>query len=174
MLTPFSESFKLLSVYSVPLTTPSIYVSVPLFHRGDPLLFVPDGSVIRMFNITRLNHRDIPPFPFDTYTDEEEGEEEDDDDELQNMTSAMRLGSYSEEERMYDNDDSDAPLVYRREKPEKKLFEQVQGWVADTKRRGAPRLPAELPDIEKCQLAFGGRVILAIGKEGSLYSWKLA
>ncbi|KAI0094822.1 WD40-repeat-containing domain protein [Irpex rosettiformis] len=166
-----SRSFKLLSVYSVPMTTPSIYVASSPSRKHDPLLLVPAGNVIRIFNIARLNHRDKPLFPLDGETFIE-----DEDEELEHMTSAMQLGSFDlEEERAYEvgfeSEESFPPAVYKRRRPEKKLFEQVHGWMA---RHDGPRLPTELPNIEKCQLAFGQHVILGIGGQGSLYSWKLA
>ena len=174
MLTVSPESFKILSIYSVPKRTTNIYVASSREH--DPLLLVPDGTAVRIFNITRLNHRDIPLFPPDDDIFVDHADDDDDDEELERMTGAVRLGSPDpyEEQGEGEDEDSDQGEVYRRNRPEKKLFRQVQHWTADGRRSDGPRLPAQLPSIEKCQLAFGQRVLLAVGAEGSLYSWKLA
>ncbi|KAI0695161.1 hypothetical protein BC835DRAFT_1347868 [Cytidiella melzeri] len=165
-----SGSFKLLSVYSVPMATPSIHVSTSPTRKHDPLLFVPDGVGIRIFNITRFSHREPPMLPLD-----EDIHNAEDEDELENLTRAMHLtNEYSDVGEA--DDAGTAAHVYRRERPELELFEEVEGWIADGRgvSSDAPRLPAELFDIEKCEIAFGGRVILGVGKGGMLCSWKLA
>jgi hypothetical protein len=158
------ESFKLLSVYSVPMDTPSIHVWASPSRKHDPLLFVPDGTSIRIFNITRFNHRDVSVFPLDDIGDMQA---DDDDDELENATGAMYITDTDGDEGVH------SPAVYAYKKPAKELFEEVKGWVAVTKRADASWPPVELSNIHSCQVAFGGWVILGVGKRGTLYSWKL-
>ncbi|KAI0348559.1 WD40 repeat-like protein [Trametopsis cervina] len=166
-----SESFKLLSVYSVPMATPSIHVPPSSFQSYDPLLFVPDGTAIRIFNVARFKPRNKPPFPLDPRDDD------DDPNALENLTGAMRL-SDGIDDNDYDYDDDDGPRpnpeVYRREIPEQRLFQDVEGWIVDSKRTDTLRQQAERVYIDKCEVTSGGRAIVGVGSRGTLYRWQLA
>lgn len=120
-------------------------------------MFVPDGSSVRIFNIADFRPRESPVFSkgvigvHDDTRKLEEGEKE--NDQYRDL-----------------NEDEPPPEVYTREESRKRLFEEVEGWVAEGK-RGQPQ--AALPDIERCALAFDGQVLLGVGKRGIIYSWKL-
>lgn len=141
---------------------------MPRFRTQDPLMLVPDGSNIRVFNVAQFLPRNPPPFPSEKAADDDD---DDDDDEVDQLREAM-----SRETTRHPDEDPDTlpPDVYRRERPEKKLFEEVQGWIAEGSRaEGIRSQVTTLPDVEKCVLAFDGQVLLGVGKRGTLYSWKL-
>lgn len=56
-----SESFKVLSAYHLPMTTRNLTVYTSLDH--DPLLLVPMGKTIRIFNLSQFRPRAPIPFP---------------------------------------------------------------------------------------------------------------
>lgn len=148
------ESFKVLSAYHLPLTTLDLHVYTSRHH--DPLLLVPMGKVIRIFNITHFEPRDSPPFPVD------EGVEQ--------MAKRMRLDEEGGGEGTDGNRETPANMSAQtlRLRP---LFEAVEGW--DISAAEAAAVHPDLPDIISCTMTFKGRCVLGAGAQGTLFIWRL-
>ncbi|EPT03858.1 hypothetical protein FOMPIDRAFT_1157736 [Fomitopsis schrenkii] len=80
-----SESFKVLSAYHLPLTALHATVYTSPTNTHDPLLLVPVGRTVRVFNLTHFEPRPKPPFPFA-------------EDEVVALTKRMRLDPPSDAE----------------------------------------------------------------------------
>ncbi|KIP11382.1 hypothetical protein PHLGIDRAFT_473083 [Phlebiopsis gigantea 11061_1 CR5-6] len=173
-----SESFKILSVYALPMQTKSMQVFVSPTRTHDPLLLVPDGKEIRIFNISHFTPRPPPEFPLynniasDT---SHEGSHYDEDSQLADALSQnLRVGEGATRDMRDEDEDEDgipAPVTYARPKPERKLFDEVPSWVVST--QAADEVHDRLPDIDSCEMAWGGEAIIGIGKKGTFFHWKL-
>ncbi|KAL4242151.1 WD40/YVTN repeat-like-containing domain superfamily protein [Abortiporus biennis] len=160
-----SESFKIISCYSLPMTTRKLHVYRP--NNGDPLLLIPMGKKIRIFNITNFKPRERPPFPLtippQKYTKgkhskrDEDSDEEDSDPE----SDEERDGDLDSEER---NDE----VSFRPSHLPKILFESVDSWEI-----GADNEATDVADIAACGIGFGGEMIWSVGEKSTLAIWKL-
>ncbi|TFY50601.1 hypothetical protein EVJ58_g10978 [Rhodofomes roseus] len=195
-----SESFKILSAYHLPLTALHAAVYTSPTHTHDPLLLVPVGKTVRVFNITHFQPRPPVPFPLE----EEEvvaltkrmrlGEGEDDEPAEEGGAasgSGQRLNVFEEDAPREEEDRADeeadeedqpdnAPewdayregYMGRHRSRLLELFTAVEGWDIDLAAVDAARR-AELPDIRTCEVASGGKVILGAGEKGTLYVWRI-
>ncbi|KAI0655167.1 WD40 repeat-like protein [Cubamyces menziesii] len=170
-----SQSFKILSAYHLPTVTNHLHVFRSLTH--DPILMIPVGRIIRVYNVSQFGPRTPPQFPAD---------------DLVSLTNQMRLGdedalqgdpgqpSDSRSARIGQDGDGveegrtqktrTAAMMYPPPAPLAALFDTVEGWNVTSVRQGEG-LP-ELPDIAACEVGFGGRIIVGIGK-GTLLLWRL-
>ena len=124
------------------------------------------GKTIRVVNITDFGPRKPPPFPLE--------------DELIEQTRRLSILNDTPEERGETEEGEGAPkdseLPHGNpipiSAPPDALFQSIDGWevkVAHTE----SITNTSLPDIENCEMAFDGKVILGVGKKGTLYMWKL-
>ncbi|KAH9898311.1 WD40-repeat-containing domain protein [Cubamyces lactineus] len=167
-----SESFKILSAYHLPTGASRLHVFRSLTH--DPILLIPMGRIIRVYNLSQFGPRTPPQFPVD---------------DLASLTSQMHLGG--EEPRQGDSGQSSNHNFARGRRdgdgvqegstqgthtaaithaPLAALFDAVEGWDVSSMRQGEG-LPG-LPDIAACEVGFGGRIIVGVGK-GTLFVWRL-
>ena len=170
------ESFKILSVYALPMQTKSIRVFVSPTRNHDPLLLVPDGKEIRIFNISHFTPRPPPEFPLYNKVHLDASPNDglpDEDSQLADALSQnLHVGeAASSEPQDEDGDDIPAAVTYARPRPERKLFDEVPSWVVNT--QAADEVHDRLPDVDSCEMAWGGEAIIGIGKKGTFFHWKL-
>lgn len=195
------ESFKILSGYYTPPAVKHFHVYQTLTH--DPLLLIPLGNVIRIFNISRFSLRQPPKFPLD--------------DSLVELTNRLSLGESGSQSSTlgviatdkqaenqsfsglgWHDDDSAAPPAREQEgeqeggRPEGDNGEQHSIPAATYPPPASiaalfdsvesweavaelPQAggPPVIPDITMCAMAFEGMGIVGIGQEGTLYAWHL-
>ncbi|KAI9065816.1 WD40 repeat-like protein [Trametes sanguinea] len=181
-----SESFKILSAYHLPMVTEHFHVYRSPHH--DPILLIPVGKVIRIFNVSQFGPRKPPTFPADDLvllTDQmhitESASLTRNDQEVGPSGSGKKAAVESEaegpgvedngnEEPLQAQSDEKRPLVYPPPAPLAILFDAVPCWdVRVTEQSGGS---AALPDVASCEVGFEGRVIVGVGG-GALYIWRL-
>lgn len=139
--------------------TPNIYVYRTLMH--DPIVVVPLGHTARIFNVTHFKAREPPAFPVA------------EEPEMVDLTERMRL-SYGGDDEV---EDEEARLRRMRRhklpqpkvKPPRSLLENVPSWELPFPQTDAP---AEM-EIQSCEVACDGRVIVGVGIKGTMVIWKL-
>ncbi|KAK7694742.1 hypothetical protein QCA50_001930 [Cerrena zonata] len=154
-----SDSFKIISCYSLPMHTPNIYVYRTLMH--DPIVVVPLGHTARIFNVTHFKAREPPAFPVA------------EEPEMVDLTERMRL-SYGGDDEIEDEEARQRrmrrhKLPQPKAKPPRSLLENVAGWELPFPQTDAP---AEM-EIQSCEVACDGRVIVGVGIKGTMVIWKL-
>ncbi|KAI0735080.1 WD40 repeat-like protein [Earliella scabrosa] len=170
-----SESFKILSAYHLPLTTKHIHIYRSLEH--DPMLLIPIGKVIRIFNIVQFKPRTPPKLPLDDLASLTERMRLDDDGHAPRGSNATAqnqeeaAGGGAVDNNASADDDLGRSSKYPPPAPLGMLFESVEGWEvrAELQRRD---MPPEIPDITACVLGDEGRSIVGIGQNGVLYIWR--
>ncbi|KAL7285375.1 hypothetical protein ACG7TL_000470 [Trametes sanguinea] len=181
-----SESFKILSAYHLPMVTEHFHVFRSPGH--DPILLIPIGKVIRVFNISRFGPRTPPSFPADDLallTDQMHitGSESTGSTNQEPGPSGSRKEPTAETEAQGAGDEGDddeqpaqtlpegkRPLSYPPPAPLAILFDAIAYW--NVRVEGQSEGPTGLPDIAWCEVGFEGRVIVG-GGEGTLYIWRL-
>ncbi|EMD42122.1 hypothetical protein CERSUDRAFT_110665 [Gelatoporia subvermispora B] len=171
-----SESFRILSSYFLPLTTLNLHIYTG--STSDPLLSIPLGKAIRVYNITQFAPRPSPSLPTLMNVTE--------------LTKQLRIshddGGSGEDARWEggegkdgEGEDSDSVPSTGEEEDETdghavsvvsgiaNLFE-TDGWDI---RLPPSRSRAELPDIDFCEMACGGLVVIGASKTGVLSVWQL-
>ncbi|KAI0651941.1 WD40-repeat-containing domain protein [Trametes meyenii] len=176
-----SESFKVLSAYHLPMTTPDFHVYRSITH--DPILLIPIGKTIRLFNISQFRPRTPPKFPGDDLaylTDRMQLQEGEGQSPTQG-SSRPRAGEDAEttggprddaedpEDTVADSQKA-ATTNYPLPAPLAFLFEAIEGWNIDVgPSRGGP---TEIPDIAACEVGCDGGVIVGTGDD-TLFIWQL-
>lgn len=158
-----SESFKILAAYSLPMITTNVRVYQSPTH--DPILLVPMGRIIRIFNISQFEHRDPPPFPYD-------------EKDFINSTKKMKLADTTNNqepstttENVEDMEPEEDPTpIYPPPIPPRALFQDRGSWEIGTE-KARSRIDT-LADVEHCEVTCGGSVIIGVGKKGTLFVWK--
>ncbi|EJF66780.1 WD40 repeat-like protein [Dichomitus squalens LYAD-421 SS1] len=190
-----SESFKILSGYHIPSVAKHFQVYRSFSH--DPLLLIPMGKIVRIFNISQFSPRQPPKFPLDTniasltskLSLDDDGSDpgtprprsprgggsstEQDDDENESASRdnpSQQEGDQDEEE---DGEDDPIPTTtYPPPAPLTALFDSVEGYdvVAELPPGNGP---PEMADVTTCAMGFEGLGIAGIGERGTLYVWRL-
>lgn len=167
------ESFRVYAVYALPMPCPHMYFYISSHH--DPMILIPDGKAIRAFNISHFKPKTPPEFPLSrgkkpTPTADESDEGDDSSELAATMSRTLNVDDRGSGDDEDDNGD-DPKVVYPVAKPVKKLLDEVPGWVIDGE--PASEIHAALPDIEQCEMGWGGKAIIGVGKRGTLWQWKL-
>lgn len=182
-----AESFKVLAAYHLPTVVKRAHVYRSLTH--DPMLLIPIGKTIRIFNISLFNPRTPPKFPLD--------------DLSLSMTTQMHIGD--DNPRGTDTSSTSVPgsspangdaggdgatntvgesggetqskqrdnsAKYPPPAPLAALFDSVEGWEVTAERQRRDGDP-EIPDITMCAMGFEGLRIVGIGQKGTLFVWRL-
>ncbi|GJE87671.1 WD40 repeat-like protein [Phanerochaete sordida] len=158
-----SESLRIYALYALPIQGLKVHFYISRHQHHDPMLLVPDGRVIRIFNISHFKSKQPPDFPF------EQGGGSKEDDSTAQLTAKMsnvEVGDQNSEDEA-----DEVPEVYPLPKPVPRLFDEVPGWTVDVER--ARELHPSMPDIDMCELAWGGKVMIGIGKNGTFWQWRL-
>lgn len=156
-----ADSFKILSCYSLPMHTPNIHVYRTITH--DPIVVVPLGNTARILNVTHFKAREPPEFPLSELEVVELtkrmrlSNDDDDDDEEEERAEEKRRGKKQSK--------LPAPIL----KLPKSLLDSVTGWELPFPKTDAP---AEM-EIQSCEVACDGRVIVGVGIKGTMVIWKL-
>lgn len=144
------------------------------------------GKIIRVINVAHLTARSRPEFPPDIQERLEEdlvplakrirldptaasGSEY---SSTQNTVGTQNDGSTQDEEGDEDRNEVQGVKtlpVYPKTVPPRELFQAVEGWDV---RATNPKVPLDLADIEDCEVACGGSVIIGVGKKGTMFVWK--
>lgn len=141
----------------------------------DPILLVPDGPHIRLFNITHFQPRVRPPFPLDEPEPQQNSEPE-----LPGLSRRMeKMPIHATEDGDVESYDEERPEIlapieqnpWPQMPAPRPLFEAVPGWKIGVERARGKR--AHLPDVDSCEIGAGGAIILGVGKKSTLYIWKL-
>lgn len=149
-----------------------VHFYTPHNSRHDPLLLVPDDKVIRIFNISQWKSRPSPEFPLNKrdMSRNTDGQVANDDEQLANDA----LQALSMEDRPQDEGDDDddfrTRIGYSRRSPTSKLFDLPCWTVGIPPEDGAH---ARIIAVEKCEMAWGGRVIIGIGNNSTFIQWQL-
>ncbi|TFK94458.1 WD40 repeat-like protein [Polyporus arcularius HHB13444] len=184
-----SESFKILAAYHLPTVVKRVHVYRSLTH--DPMLLMPIGKTIRIFNMSLFKPRTPPKFPLDVVDlslqmttqmhigednlrDTEKGstsvpESTTVDGDARGDEALPNVGDGEGEKRSRQRNSS---VQYPPPAPLAALFESVEGWAvtAELQRRdGHP----DIPDITVCAMGFEGLRIVGIGQNGTLFVWRL-
>ncbi|KAI0778274.1 WD40 repeat-like protein [Trametes elegans] len=175
-----SESFKILSAYHLPMITKHAHVFRSISH--DPILLIPIGKVIRVFNISQFKPRIPAKYPAD---------------DLAFLTDRMALGEERRRRgsgspsRRSDSEGSTSAIgeeaiegsgreegdaasrtkvtVYPPPAPLATLFDTVDAWeIQAAPSQGGPAIP----DIVSCEVGPEGGLVIGIGK-GALFVWRL-
>jgi len=168
-----SESFRVYAIYALPMQCPKVHLCVSPYLNHDPMMLVPDGKVIRVFNISHFKPKSPPDFPL-THDGKGKSPSEEGDSTLQlaaTMSQMLSVEDKTEGGDLDEDDEDDAPDVYPIPKPVKKLFDEVPAWVVDGE--PASEVYTALPDIEVCELAWNGKAIIGVGKKGTFWQWSL-
>ncbi|RPD82467.1 WD40 repeat-like protein [Lentinus tigrinus ALCF2SS1-7] len=182
-----SESFKTLAAYHLPTIVRNVHIYRSLTH--DPMLLIPIGKTIRIFNISLFKPRAPPRFPLDDLSlmlttqmtlgdDNLHGPAPGSPAHESTTTKDVDVGGDGASTHAGDGDGErqpnarNSPAKYPPPAPLDALFESVEGWevTAELQRREGP---AELPDITMCAMGFEGLRIVGIGQNGTLFVWKL-
>jgi len=156
-----SQSFKIIASYSLPMRCKHVCVFYdPVNH--DPILLIPDDQVIRIFNITYFQPRVRPAFPLDQESVEEQVPE---------LTRRMEESS-SQFEDTGQSTFAPPKKIWPTLPVPLKLLEAVPGWKISVK-KAADVTKANVPNVEACEVAAGGAMILGVGKRSTLYMWRL-
>jgi len=147
-----AESFKILACYALPMITPCLRVFKSPTH--DPIILIPMGKIIRVFNVSELSHREPPPFPSD-------------DEDIIPQTKKLRLDTDTEDDTHTEK--SFTPGLPRM-LPPYALFQTVEGW--DVSAAKAKSVIPNLVDINDCEVCCEGSVIIGVGARGTLFVWK--
>ena len=177
----FLESFKLLSIYALPANNSRIHVYVPTLKRQDAMCLVPDGNVIRVFNISHFTPKSVPTFPLNMEgggQEERQGEPDgivDARDGLaETITQGLHLIDPTTREQGQDQDqdqDQEPVRLYPREKPTRKLFDELRSWTVSAER--AQVVHEKLPDVDQCEMVWDGKAIVGISNKGAFFQWHL-
>lgn len=130
--------------------------------KHDPILLIPDGSVIRIINVLHFKPRDSPPFPLD-----------DDIAERQIPDSHMvQAQADGYPDSTTHRGDQDGERMYRFI-PElaPPLLDSVPSWIIDTKAVNATCTGP--PEIQNCEVAARGAVVVAVDRQSVFYTWTL-
>lgn len=172
-----------------------MYTSAGQTH--DPLILIPIGKIIRVFNVTHFGPRDPPPFPVDDEVvaltkrmrlddggggegtaDGESGADGDGRSQSDRVVAPQHEGDSepgAEDNAADDEEEPEDDVQEFRPAPQPsrlaELFESVEGWDIDVTVNEPRR--SQLPDITTCEVACHGRVILGAGANGTLYIWRL-
>lgn len=168
------ESFKILSSYSLQSTTLKLHVSAPFVSPDtgstphDPLVLVPMEKTIRIMNITDFKPRKPPPCPLDNVLAEQIRK-------LNITTPQPEVSEEGHEEEGTQSKSGPPPTTGNHipvEVSPEDLFQSVEGWEASVTQTETMNRTT-LPDINSCELAYGGKVILGVGNKETLYMWRL-
>lgn len=162
-----SDSFRVYALYALPMGCAKIHFYISPHQNHDPMVLVPDGKQIRVFNISHFKPKTAPHFPIQGMASS--GSDNNGPIGLAATMSQVVLGDFGQDEK--NNDDEDLSEVYPLAKPVKKLFNEIQGWLIDGEQ--ASELHSSLPDIEVCEMAWGGQAVIGIGKKGAFWQWHL-
>ncbi|CAL1695645.1 unnamed protein product [Somion occarium] len=142
-----SDSFKIISCYSLPMNVLKLRVYRSLAH--DPIIVIPMGNTVRILNVMHFKGREPPAFPTN--------------DEMVELTKRMRL---SVPEGDGDNENGNR-IPQPDARPPRPLLETVKGWELPLSQTDGPI------DIQNCEVACQGRVIVGVGIKGTMVVWKL-
>ena len=62
-------------------------------------------------------------------------------------------------------------VTYTRNRPERRLVDEIQSWTISA--QAADDIHHGLPDIERCEMAWGGQAVIGVGNRGTFFLWKL-
>jgi polycomb protein EED len=160
-----SASFKLISINAFPATELQIHAfNVSIFQSSshDPLILsvFPNSQSFCITNASHLPPRKPPPFPLDelqySYEDDETGQ-------LADTAEHMHLGPQDltrDEELERNAKASDVA-------PEAAKIPLLKGWKVDTENG-----EDAASKLITCAMGLGGRVIVGIGTNKSLWVWR--
>jgi hypothetical protein len=157
------------------MSSPNIHIYAPRYRHHDAMLLVPDGKVIRMFNLSHFKPKPIPPFPVtvpgDSRQNDQDGLGVNDDDSLADTVAESLTLTDRDPEDDEEEEREPPPLVYPIEKPVRKLFDELNCWTISTQR--ANDVHERLPDVDRCEMVWDGKAIIGIGSKGVFYQWSL-
>ena len=163
----FPASFKLISINAFP-ETPSQYqaFNVSLFHSSihDPLVLsvFPNSQSFCITNASHLPPRKPPIFPLDVQEPETIGSEEDDTGrQLADTAEQMHLGTYTRNEELERNTQADDVARLEDKLP------LLKGWQINIEDE-----EDTAGKLITCAMGLGGRVIVGVGTNGSLWVWR--
>ncbi|KAI0669808.1 WD40-repeat-containing domain protein [Trametes maxima] len=176
-----SESFKVLSAYHLPMTVPDFHVYRSIAH--DPILLIPLGRTIRLFNISRFGPRTPPKFPGDdlAYLTKQMQLEGGSQQPTQDSSRSRAQGDADDAGGPRDDTGEEADVVADRQEattaiypppaPLSFLFEAVEGWhIHVGPLKGGP---TDISDIATCEVGCEGGVIVGTSGEDTLLIWQL-
>lgn len=156
----------------------------PQYH--DPILLVPDGSILRIFNITHFQAPETPPFPWEDEVTKQGGvpdlakrmEQARFTEDTQRTRGEDACEGEGEGEEDGDDEGEGEGKEYRSQEfslwPKiplpLPLFEAVPGWKLDVAKVAMSTRP---PDIDACEVFGDGALIAGVGKKGTMYIWRL-
>lgn len=137
---------------------------------------IPVGKTVRLFNISTFGPRAPPVFPLVA-----NGMRLDDDAQHsalrpQDQPRDAQVGDRDaerEEQEAGDERGSVPTTTYPLPAPLATLFDSVEGWEAVAQVPFAHGSAAEIPDITACAMGFEGLGLVGVGKQGTLYIWRL-
>lgn len=143
-----SASFKLISIYSLPMGTSTLHVYHSLTH--DPIVLFPFADGVRMLNVKHFTPRfssGPPPFPLD------------EDDMVESMKRTRLNDDEDDEDDSLTLVSSPAPLV-------------PMEWEIKVDKDNMKDVIARSEDITVCMMGIGGGIIVGAGAKGSVWMWK--
>ncbi|KAI0082300.1 WD40 repeat-like protein [Panus rudis PR-1116 ss-1] len=170
-----SEFFKVISCHSLPMSVTALRVFHAHYH--DPIVLVPLADTVHIRNISQFKPREIPPYPLDN---EAAPTTKGKDTKRKNQKRKKR----SRPADSGDGDDRDGSgenfvwippegLPAHNEpqpSPPQALLECVPGWKLVTNPNSNSN--RGLIDIQSCEVACEGNVIIGIGTSRNLLIWR--
>ncbi|EKM61110.1 uncharacterized protein PHACADRAFT_111252 [Phanerochaete carnosa HHB-10118-sp] len=168
-----SESFRVHAVYALPVHCPKVHFYVSPHLNHDPMMLVPDGKIIRVFNISHFKPKTPPNFPLARPMKATHPNAGDSNTSqlAATMLQVLNVEDQADGGDPDEDDGDDPPAVYPIPKPVKKLFNEVPTWIVNGEL--ASEVHSALPVIEVCELAWGGQAIVGVGKNGTVWLWYL-
>ncbi|KAI0375088.1 WD40 repeat-like protein [Pilatotrama ljubarskyi] len=181
-----SESFKILSAYHLPMVIRHLHTYRSIHH--DPILLIPLGKTIRVFNIAQFGPRTPPRFPgddlvyltdqmqlgVDTQRQADEGSRSGQGrrgTSRHTQDGGLNSGEEGDGDANSDPQRKSAPtVVYPPPAPLAVLLDAVDGW--DVEAKPPNDFPAEISDVSSCEVGYEGGVIVGVGG-GTLFVWRL-
>ena len=179
----------MLSAYHLPLVTNHLSVFRSPSH--DPILLIPVGKTIRLFNLTTFGPRTPPQFPLDDLElmtarlgiSENEGAKDLERDRAPPRRDPEENEDEEEEkEEEKEEDEVDGrrkdrgvvpSTTYPPPAPLAMLFESVEGWEVVVGGPATGGTMSEFPEVGACAMGFDGLAVVGLGEKGTLYIWRL-
>jgi len=128
----------------------------------------PDSRSFCITNASHLPPRNPPPFPLDVQEPKPVDYEEDDTDQLTDTAERMHLGAqhYTRDDKLERNA-SASDVVWSENDTEAVKLPLLKGWQIDTEDGGNTA-----GKLITCAMGLGGRVIVGVGTNRSLWVWR--
>ncbi|KAH8100653.1 WD40 repeat-like protein [Cristinia sonorae] len=168
-----SQSLKIIASYSLPAHNPQVCIHYdPVNH--DPILLVPDGQSVHIVNMAQFKPREPPVHPLDNTSEME----------IPDLTRMM--GETQVGHGKYDQDEQEDQEQQREQEqifppppnswPQLPvplpLLDSVPCWRI-TVEKAVQVTKGNMPDVEACEVAGGGTIILGVGRKNTMYIWTL-